>query len=340
MAEKLTGRAGATVTQLPTRAARGAGSSRPKPKTVELKSSAPPAPKPRPLSQAERDAQIRAANLDRRRILAADERKLDMRIDVIKEQLKDMLSEKRQVRSAIEGTGILLKHYDEAKEDALLTRVDLEEKERLRAEARDIFSVPTGVAKSLFDGIPDAAREQAHWDDMGYRAGLAGGEREPPSTCPPERKPDYRTGYDRAQTEMASAIKRTDASTTGMTLDEAASAGRQPAEDPDASHVSPPDGDADKSIDAEADAIVDETQAQVDREAAAGDDGFEMSPAELEQQAARRAVQDARETDEDLAPHGTEAQRERLNPTAELSEAIKTHGTADLASAKTAGGIV
>lgn len=338
MAEKLTGRAGATVTQLPTRAARGAGKSRPSTKTVELKSSAPPAPKPRPLSQAERDAQIRAANLDRRRILAADERKLDMRIDVIKEQLKDMLSERRQVRSAIEGTGILLKHYDEAKEDALLTRVDLEEKERLRAEARDIFSVPTGVAKSLFDGIPDAAREQAHWDDMGYRAGLAGGEREPPSTCPPERKPDYRTGYDRAQTEMASAIKRTDGATTGMTLDEAASAGKQAPEDPDASHVSTP-ADPDKSIDAEANAIVDGVQAQVEREAGDGDD-FEASPDELQQQATRRAVQDARETDEALAPHGVDAQRERLNPTAELSEALKTHGTADLASARTAGGIV
>lgn len=311
MAEKLTGRRGATVTQLPTRAAQGAGKSRPTTKTVELKSSAP---KPRPLSQAERDAQIRAANLDRRRILAADERKLDMRIDVIKEQLKDMLSEKRQVRSAIEGTGILLKHYDEAKEDALLTRVDLEEKERLRAEARDIFSVPTGVAKSLFDGIPDAAREQAHWDDMGYRAGLAGGEREPPSTCPPERKPDYRTGYDRAQTEMASAIKRTDATTTGMTLDEAASAGKQAAEDPDASHVSTPpaaDAEPDKSIDAEANAIVDGVQAQVDADAGA-DDGFEATEDELRQQSARRAVQDARETDEALEPHGQDAQAERL----------------------------
>ena len=89
MAEKLDRRS-ATVTKLPTRAAGGAGKSRPSPKTVHLESSAP---KPRPLSQAERDQQIRAQNLDRRRILAADERKLDMRIDVIKEQLKDMLSE-------------------------------------------------------------------------------------------------------------------------------------------------------------------------------------------------------------------------------------------------------
>ena len=241
----------------------------------------------------------------------------DMRIDVIKEQLKDMLSEKRQVRSAIEGTGILLKHYDEAKEDALLTRVDLEEKERLRAEARDIFSVPTGVTKSLFDGIPDAAREQAHWDDMGYRAGLAGGEREPPSTCPPERRPDYRTGYDRAQTEMASAVKRTDGLTTGMTLDEAASAGKQPPEDPDASHVSSP---TDPAVTAEADAIVAQVEGQVAAEAdgddaiipPGGDDEFEMSPAELEQQAQRRAVQDARDTDDSLEQHKPEAQGERI----------------------------
>jgi len=343
MADKLQpARRSATVTKLPTRAAAGAGKSRPEKPAPQLKSSAPP---PKPQTRAERDAQIRRANLDRRLILAANDRKIDVRIEVIRESLKDLLGERRQVRSAIEGTGIPLALYDEAKADALKTRVDLDEKERLRAEAREIFSVPTGVAKDLFDGVPDAAKEAVHWDDMGYRAGRAGLDRDLPDGIPPECEQDFLKAWERAQLELAGAVKRTDAATTGgMTLEDAASAGKQGAEDPNASHVS--NGTAAAS-DAEADAIVQEVAAEVAAEAGddavirpGEDDGFEMSPAELEQQAARRAVQDGRETDEVLAPHGTAAQRERLNPTEELSDALKTYGTADLASAKTSGGIV
>lgn len=301
MAEKLTGgRKSATVHQMPTRAAKGAAKSKPIKPTVKLQSSAP-----KPKSPAERDAEIRAANLDRRRVLASQDRAIDTRIEVIREQLKTLLQDRKQVRVAILGTGIPLALYDEAKADSLTSRVDLEEKERLRAEAREVFGVPTGVERSLFDGLPDAAKEDAHWADMGRRAGLAGGEREPPEGCPPERHNTYRTEYDKAQLEVAAAYKRTEASTTGaapsggMTLDEAASAGRQPAEDPDASHVSKSAGGGapdtvDPDVEAQEQAVVDGVQSEVDKE-------FEASAGELAGQSGRQTIVESRETDKALA---------------------------------------
>lgn len=317
MAEKLTAAPkGATVHKLPDRAAKGAGKSKPTKPTVELKSTAP-----KPKTRAERDAEIRKANLDRRLVLASQDRQIDVKVEVIREQLKTLLQQRKQVRDAIQGTGIPLKLYDEAKADSLTSRVDLEEKERLRAEAREIFGVPTGVEKGLFDDLPDAAKEEAHWADMGYRAGRAGLDRDPPSECPPERQQTYMAEWERAQAEILAAIERTGAATTGaapapgepMTLDEAAASGKQPPEDPNASHVSPPaEPDApavDPAIEAEADQVVAETQAEVEREA---EDDFEMSDEERQAQQQRRAVQDARETDTELEPHGAEAQAERI----------------------------
>lgn len=308
MAEKLTGGRKATVTKLPDRAARGAGKSKPTAPKVKLGSSVPP---PKVKSQAERDAEIRSAQLDRRRMLAAQDREIDVKVEVIREQMKTLLTHRKQVRNSILQTGIPLALYDEAKADSLTSRVDLEEKEKLRAEAREVFGVPCGVEKGLFDGLPDAAKEEAYWDDIGYRQGLAATEAElpkPPKECPAERQQAFLKGWERGAHERIEAVRRATESETGSQPDidpadalaAAAQAGNQPAENPDASHVS--------------------SAAATEREV---DEAFEMSDDERAAQAPRRAAED-----EDGG---------RLNPTAELSESVKTFGTASLATAKPMG---
>jgi hypothetical protein len=326
MAEKLQDKKpkGATVTKLPTRAAAGAGKSKPNPSKVKLKDSVPKAKGP---TQAEKDAALRAQLRDKRDVLAHKHRLVDNRIEVVKATLKELMDERKEVRAGIELTGLPLALFDEAYSDARKSRVDLEEKERLRKDARDLFALPSSPAeKPLLDGVPAAAREETYWDAMGYQAGKAGLDNTPPSGCPPERHQAYMKAWERAQTEIIMAMKRVDESADASTQTPPAEARGEDSTDEEDEDPEPAGNLGEQQI--------------ADAGGAPGDD-FEMSEEERQSQAARRAVQDGRETDAQLEPHGLDAQRQRLNPTEELTESVKRSGPARLsADTATAGGIV
>jgi hypothetical protein len=298
MAEKVGGKA-TKVTTGKTRVAKGSGAHPPVKPQATIAPSVPPAPGHNSGNdQASMDAKLKQARQSQLLSARQKHREVDMQLDVLREQARELNGRRKIIRSSIETAGYSLKEYDRAEEDAGSTRIDLAAKEAMRAELRDTFGMPASAPKQadLFGGkeTPELARGALYWEGEGYMAGVMAGPKmmEAPSTCPPEHRADYFRGVDQGQKRNGDAFIEANAIT--------AAAEQRRQEEIDAKKNPPPADDAADPIfnpDAE-----DKTPQQLREEEAKArasleamgsgkpDDTFEeASEEQLQAQAGRRA---------------------------------------------------
>src|SRR5690606_39254426 len=116
----------------PTRAAKGAGKSKPREPKVKL---APAVPEAR--GQLQSDERLRESLKLQIIGYTAQHRGVDEQLAVLKEEVKALNQRKKQIRTAIQTAGMPLALFDESYADAGTSRVDLERKERLRRIVRE-----------------------------------------------------------------------------------------------------------------------------------------------------------------------------------------------------------
>lgn len=222
MAEKLSA-SDDKVVHLNSRKAKGAkssGGAARKPRLIPAKHETKPrgrpakAAEPRAASAQPTDADVRAHQQDRLIALHTKHRAVDNRLEVVMATVADIKLEKKEVRAAIQNAGFPLALYDEAYSELKLktSRIDLEEKERIRGLIREALGLPAGPQASLLDGLPDAARAEVFWEDVGFREGVNG---EPANAekagVPPENVQHYLQGHGKASEHNARGLKGLDA---------------------------------------------------------------------------------------------------------------------------------
>lgn len=201
----------ATIHKLPTRAAKGAGKSKPRKSAAQSK--------PRiPVGKAGLRAKPRDAS-DERKLrealqlqligLRSKHTRIDVEMDVLREKLKEKNEERKIIRAAIETAGMPLKLFDEAYDDGKTSRVDLDRKERLRAIVREAFGEPAGPQQDFIadDKTPEAVKPGVYWESEGYRCGIAGLDPDKLPKPPPEHIQDFQRGINAATSRNAEGLK-------------------------------------------------------------------------------------------------------------------------------------
>lgn len=214
MAKDLGAKGGDNVTKLPTRAARGAGKSKPTPDPKRMKPAMPPeketavsAASAPVETQADRDKKLRE-NLQARLVgLRSNHNAIVAAEDALKAELKDVTAKKKEIRAAVQGCGVPLSVFDEALGDAESSRVDLKAKEKARDLIREAYGLVTLSQPDLLENLPEAAKPGVYWESEGYKDGIAGKFSKVPEGCPPENHSDYRRGFDNAMEANAKGIK-------------------------------------------------------------------------------------------------------------------------------------
>lgn len=241
MAEKL-GDDANKVVQLPARAARGAGKSKPTKPGTQLKpdesereakgGNGPPT-----------DAEIRANLQDRLIALTAKHRAVDNKIDVIKAELDEVNGEKKEIRTAIENSGFRLDLFDEGYSvlRQRTKRIDLEAKEKMRDLMWEAWGLPrNGAQPDLLKGVPKAAKPAVYWEAQGYQAGITGDGCGPEDlktwNVPPGNETDFTRGWHMAMERNSKGLKRLeeDAAIEPPTALEAAADEREEAQEAEA----------------------------------------------------------------------------------------------------------
>lgn len=197
------------VTKLPTRAARGAGKSKPTEPKVKLKPAVPPG---RP--QLKSEDKLRESLKLQIVGYTAQHRGVDAELAVLKEQVKSLNQRKKQIRSAILTAGMPLALFDESYDDAGTSRVDLELKEKLRRIVREAHGLMVVQQGDLLEKLPEGARGAVYWEAQGYQDGIGGKFAEKPKDCPGEHVQDYLRGHANAMEINAKgieAVKKADA---------------------------------------------------------------------------------------------------------------------------------
>lgn len=290
MAKTLGAKGGDNVTKLPTRAARGAGKSKPSADPKRMKPAIPSEKKTpaaaataQPETQADRDRKLRE-NLQARLVgLRSNHNSIVAAEDALKAELRDLTAKKKEIRAAVQQCGVPLSVFDEALADAEATRVDLKAKEKARDLLREAFGLVTLTQPDLLENLPEAAKPGVYWEAQGYQDGIAGKFCEVPAGCPPENEPDYRRGFDNAMEANAKGIQALDAF-KATPPSEAADEGDGDGDD-----------DADPASQGEGDDVAGDGAADAPAEtgAAAEEDGFEATAEELAAQTPRAALDGA-----------------------------------------------
>lgn len=200
------------VVTLPTRAARGAGKSRPRKPPAQTK---PPIPKgkgglrARPKGAGDERALRDALQLQLIG-LRAKHTAVDIKIAVKREEIRSLNEDRKVIRGAIETAGMPLALFDEAYEDGKTSRVDLARKEASRSLVREAYGLPTGTQGELFTGedkTPEAAKPAVYWEAEGYRAGISGLDPDKMPKPPPEHLQDFQRGLNQATSRNAEGLK-------------------------------------------------------------------------------------------------------------------------------------
>lgn len=298
------------VTTLPARAAKGAGGSKPRNPKAKLPPAIPAAKgakkagaAPQPGATVDTDTSVREAAQLKLIGWRQRHRDLDNKIDVLKGELKELNTQKKEVRTAIQ-TVIPLRLFDEAYEDAGTSRVDLDKKESLRTLVREAYGLSVAPQGDMLKDVPVAVQPAVYWEAEGYKDGIAGKDPKAPDGCPPENGPDYMRGYSMGQARNTMGLKTLKAdgsSGPGLTAEEAASA----AAGGDAEGEEEDQHNGDEPIDegaAEASAVPDTGIEKLDEWAKDGGkekpaDDFEASEDEFNAQSGRRAIQERRDSE-------------------------------------------
>lgn len=337
MAQKLGKSTASNVTQLPTRAARGAGKSKPGKAPPQMKSAIPKARgsvKDPPITDVEQERKLREALQLRLIGYRKRHHDIDVQISALREEIKEQAALRKEVRNAIEGAGMPLALFDESYADARSQRVDLARKEKLRAIIREAYGLPAGPQESLLDKIPTPAQASVYWRAEGYKLGIAGVD--PESTkCPGENLNDLLAGHHDAMKANAEGLKAvTEPDEKRRTpLTQAQADAKAKGGEGQETIVEPPagarpdelkgnDGEATEVAQARVAAFSDDELKDALHEAALDPDvldrngrkaaelflleawghdmdDFEATPAELARQGARRAIQEGRAADDE-----------------------------------------
>jgi hypothetical protein len=191
------------VTVLPTRAAKGAGKSKPNKPTVALKP-AVPAGRPQLKSEEKLRESLKLQIIG----YTAQHRGVDEQLAVLKEEVKAINARRKQIRTAIHTAGMPLALFDESYEDAGTSRVDLERKEKLRRIVREAHGLMVEAQADLLEKLPEGARGSVYWEAQGYQDGIGGKFADAGAAdCPPEHKNDYLRGHANAMEVNAKGIK-------------------------------------------------------------------------------------------------------------------------------------
>ncbi len=213
MAPRLQPNDDSKVVHLKPRKAKGAGGQKRKgPSTTRLKPTASAPAAPRKPKGHPSDAEVRANMQDRVVALHHKLRAVENREAVANDALGDIRTEKKQARAAI-GNIVPLELYDEAAKKLKLktNKVDLQERERLRALIHEAFGLPAGpVAELDFAKVPEAAKPALYWEDVGYRVMIDGTQFADPQRdgVPPENVQDYMRGCEKATRKIGEGMKR------------------------------------------------------------------------------------------------------------------------------------
>lgn len=200
------------VVKLPTRAAKGAGKSRPKAAAPKTK---PPIPKGRSglrgkAKSADDEKKLRAALQLQLIGLRSKHTAIDVKIAAKREEIRALNEDRKVIRAAIETAGMPLALFDEAYEDGKTSRVDLARKEASRYIVREAYGLPVGTQGELFAGeekTPEAAKPGVYWEAEGYRAGISGLDPEHMPKPPPEHVQDFQRGLNMATARNAEGLK-------------------------------------------------------------------------------------------------------------------------------------
>lgn len=250
------------VVKMPTRAAKGAGKSKPRKPAAEAKARIPAAKGEKPrLTSASQEAKLREALQLQLIGLRSKHTKVDLEIEAIREKLKEKGEEKKIIRSAIETAGMPLALFDEAYSDAKTSRVDLEKKERLRSIVREAYGLAAGPQQNFLDRLPEAVKPSVYWEAEGYRCGIGILDPNEWPKPPGEHRNDFERGLNSASSRNAAGIKQLKRSETELRTPVGAAA---PDDDSDRDEEDEDEGDAGGGQ-AEGDATgEDETETQAD----------------------------------------------------------------------------
>lgn len=191
------------VTKLPTRAARGAGKSKPTKPTVKLPDAVPAGrPQLKSEDRLRESLQLQIVGY------TAQHRAVDAEIAVLQEEVKGLNARKKQIRTAIKTAGMPLELFDESYKDAGTSRVDLDLKEKLRSIVREAHGLMIRAQADLLKDLPEGARGAVYWESQGYQDGIGGKfASEGSADCPPEHRNDYLRGHGNAMKANAEGIK-------------------------------------------------------------------------------------------------------------------------------------
>lgn len=107
------------------------------------------------------------------------------------------------------GDGFKRKELQAILDDSKASVRDLVAEEERRAKLRTWAGLPAGAQPDLF-GLGEAARGSVDADAEGYAMGRRGEDEVPPDWISPAHRPDFSTGWRRAQIEMAHTFAETD----------------------------------------------------------------------------------------------------------------------------------
>lgn len=202
MARTLGAKSAPNVVKLPTRAAKGAASSKPKADAPKLKSGVPSSSRPAPKTEANlREAlQLQIVGF------TAQHRAVDAELAAFEEEIKAIRQRKKQIRTAIHTAGMPLALFDESYEDAGTSRVDLDRKEKLRAIVREAHGLMVATQGELLNKVAEPAKPEVYWEAQGYQDGIGGKFAEAPKDCPPENVQNYLKGHGNAMKRNAEGI--------------------------------------------------------------------------------------------------------------------------------------
>lgn len=204
---------GDNVTTLPTRAARGAGKSKPRAAASRVRPAIPVGkaglrgnPQGPDHEKALRDAlQLQLIGL------RSKHTQIDQKMDAKRAELKELNETRKVIRAAIEKCGMPLALFDEAYEDGKTSRVDLQRKEASRYIVRDAYGLPIGRQGELFgadDKRPELVASADYWEAEGYRAGISGLDPDAMPKPPPEHITDFQRGINSATSRNGAGLKQ------------------------------------------------------------------------------------------------------------------------------------